>query len=71
MDLLVLATGTISIPDLYRLAVSMATSMEQVRSSEWRAQSFCFACLTAADKRAKSAGQKRDFELVADYMLIE
>ena len=36
VDLIVLATGNISVPDLYRLAVSTASSLEQVRSEEWR-----------------------------------
>jgi hypothetical protein len=71
VDLLVLATGTISVPDLYRLAVSTASSMEQVRSPEWRSRSFCFRCLSEADKRQHSASRKRDFELVADYFLVE
>jgi len=71
VDLLVLATGTISIPDLYRVAVSMPSSLEQVTSPEWKARSYCFVCLAAADKRSKSVSQQRDFALVADYMLLE
>ena len=34
-------------------------------------RSYCFRCLTEADKRPKSLSQKRDFELVADYFLCE
>jgi hypothetical protein len=71
IDLIVLATGQISIPDLYRLAVSTASSLEQVRSEEWKARSYCFRLLAEADKRPKSESQKRDFELVADYFLCE
>ena len=71
VDLLVLALGTISVPDLYRLAVSTASSLDQARSPEWRSRSFCFHCLTEADKRTHSPSRKRDFELVADYFLIE
>jgi hypothetical protein len=71
VDLLVLATGQISVPDLYRLAVSTASSLEQVRSQEWRSRSFTFRCLTDADKRQKTPSQQRDFELVADYFLCE
>lgn len=71
VDLIVLATGQISVPDLYRLAVSTASSLEQVRSDEWRSRSYCFRCLTEADKRTKSPSQQRDFELVADYFLCE
>jgi hypothetical protein len=71
VDLVVLATGRISVPDLYRLAVSTASSVEQVRSPKWRSHSYCFACLTEADKRPKSPSRQRDFALVADYFLIE
>jgi hypothetical protein len=71
VDLLVLGTGQINVPDLYRLAVSTASTLEQVRSEEWRSRSYCFRCLTEADKRPKSPSQKRDFELVADYFLCE
>ena len=71
VDLIVLATGQISIPDLYRLAASTASSLEQVRSEEWKARSYCFRLLAEADKRSKTESQKRDFELVADYFLYE
>jgi hypothetical protein len=71
IDLVVLATGKISVPDLYRVSVSLATSLEQVRSDEWRSRSICFRLLTQADKCLKSESQKRDFELVADYFLCE
>jgi hypothetical protein len=71
VDLIVLATGKISIPELYRLAVSAPSSPEQVKSDEWRTRSYCFRCLSEADKRPKSESQQRDFELVADYFLIE
>jgi hypothetical protein len=71
IDLIVLATGQISVPDLYRLAISVASSLEQVRSEEWRSKSFNFRCLSEADKRPKSPSQQRDFEIVADYFLCE
>jgi hypothetical protein len=71
IDLCVLATGAVSIPDLYKIVVSTATSSEQVRSEEWRSRSINFAFLKQADARPKSAGRQRDFELVADYFLGE
>ena len=71
IDLIVLATGQISVPGLYRLAVSTASSLDQVRSPEWKSRSYCFRLLTEADKRPKTDSQKRDFELVADYFLCE
>jgi hypothetical protein len=71
IDLLVFAKGTISIPELYRLAVSAPTSMDQVRSEEWKKRSFCFHCLAEADKRPKTPRQTNDFGIVADYFLLE
>jgi type IV secretory pathway TraG/TraD family ATPase VirD4 len=67
----VLATGQVSVPDLYRVAASTATSLEQVRSEEWRSRSPCFRYLQESEKRPKTASQQRDFELVADYFLCE
>jgi type IV secretory pathway TraG/TraD family ATPase VirD4 len=71
VDLLVAAMGRVTVPDLYRLAVSAPSSMEQMRSDEWRKTSFCFKCLTEADKKPMDEQQKDDFALVADYFLIE
>jgi hypothetical protein len=71
VDLLVLSTGKISVPELYRLAISTASSLDQVRNPEWRSRSYNFLCLTEADKRPKTPSQQRDMELVADYFLIE
>jgi type IV secretory pathway TraG/TraD family ATPase VirD4 len=71
VELLSLAKGTVTIPDLYRVVVSAPTSTEQIRSAEWRGGSYCYFCLGAAEKRAKSGQQARDFELVADYFLVE
>lgn len=70
-DLLVTAKGRIAISDLYRLAVSAPTSLEQVQSEGWRSSSFCFACLAEADKRPKTRRQQEDFGLVADFFLLE
>jgi type IV secretory pathway TraG/TraD family ATPase VirD4 len=71
IDLLALATGSVSVPDLYRVVISAATSREQLRSTDWRESSFCMACLKQAETREKSESRARDFELVADYWLVE
>jgi len=71
VDLLVFATGRVSIPELYRMVVSTATSLEQVKSEQWKTNSFCFQCLAKADKATKSVAQLADFEIVADYFLLE
>lgn len=71
VDLLVLARGSLSIPDLYRLVVSAPTSLEEARSPEWKAESFCYACLQEADEREKTERQRKDYEIVADYLMLE
>lgn len=71
VDLLILAKGTVSVPDLYRLIVAAPTSMEQLRSDEWKKHSLCSRCLVEADMMAKSPRQQRDFELLAEYFLVE
>lgn len=71
VDLLVLAKGRISVPDLYRLVISAPTSREQTQSEGWKAQSYCFRCLADAELRPKSPRQTSDFEVVADYFMVE
>lgn len=71
VDLLILALGALSIPDLYRLVVSAPTSPQQVCSDAWRKTSFCYQCLEAADAAAKSPRQASDYTIVADYFLLE
>lgn len=71
VDLLALAHGRVTVPDLYRVVISAPTSLEQKQSPEWKASSFCYQCLQAADKAAKSPQQLSDFEIVADYFLVE
>lgn len=71
IDLLMLANGKLSIPELYRIVVSAPTSIEQARSEEWKKQSLCYECLQRADQGAKSRSQQCDFDLVADYFLQE
>jgi hypothetical protein len=71
VDLLVLAKGRISVPDLYRLVITAPISMDQIRSVEWKEKSFLFRCLGEADKHPKTPQRLRDFEIVADYFLLE
>jgi hypothetical protein len=71
IDLLVMATGNVSVPDLYRLVVSLPTSLAQVTENAWQERSFAFACLKTADEKPKSASRQRDYELCTDYMLLE
>lgn len=71
VDLLVFAKGEVRVPDLYRLVISAPMSREQLADETWKGQSFCFQCLKAADAAPKTSRQQCDFELVADYFMIE
>ncbi len=69
VDLLALAKGRITIPELYRVVVSAPTSLPI--SAEFKERSFCMQCLVEADKRPKTQRQLGDFEIVADYFMLE
>jgi hypothetical protein len=71
LDLLVIATGRVSVPELYRMVVSAPTTFEQLASTAWQEKSFFWQCLRAADTAAKTGYQVHDFQLVADYFLLE
>lgn len=71
VDLLALATGRVSVPDLVRLCLSAPTSSAQINDKVWQERSFCFQCLKDADRRDKSGRQKHDFGIVADFFLLE
>lgn len=71
IDLLLLADEKVSVPNLYKLVVSAPVSREQRASEEWRSKSMCFRCLRAAESRASSRREQRDFDLVADYFAEE
>ncbi len=71
VDLMSLATGTVSVPDLVRVVLSAPLSPAQIRDKDWQQGSFCFHCLKEADKRDKTPRQEHDFGVVADYYLLE
>jgi hypothetical protein len=71
IDLLILATNRVSVPDLYRVVVGAATSYDQAGDAQWRAKSFTWKCLQKADAASKTGYQAHDFQLVADYFLLE
>lgn len=71
VDLVSLATGTVSVPDLVRVVLSAPLSPAQIRDKDWQQGSFCFHCLKEADKRDKTPRQQHDFSVVADYYLLE
>lgn len=71
VDLLMMAKGQVSIPELYRLVVSLPTSPAELNDPAWQSRSFAFECLREADKRPKSPLEEGDYALVADYCCLE
>ncbi|KAA0214958.1 MAG: hypothetical protein EDM82_08425 [Cyanobacteria bacterium CYA] len=71
VGLLILATGRVSVLDLYRLVISAPQSLDDVRSEQWRSTSRCFRLLTEAEQRPRTPSQSADLEIIADYWLVE
>ncbi|MFI4855552.1 MAG: hypothetical protein ACIAQF_11315 [Phycisphaerales bacterium JB065] len=71
VDLLILAKGRVTVPDMYRVVVSAPTSADQLAPDEWKEQSACFRWLSEADARHKTSRERSDFGIVADYWLLE
>lgn len=70
-DLLAMAIGRVSVPDLVRLCLSAPKSTDQFKDPVWRERSFCFHCLMEAQERQKSPRQDHDFGVVADFFMLE
>lgn len=70
-DLLAMAIGRVSVPDLVRLCLSAPKSTDQFKDPVWRERSFCFHCLMEAQERQKSPRQDHDFSVVADFFMLE
>ncbi len=71
VDLLVMAKGRVSVPELYQAVISAPTSLAQRNSADWKKSSFCYQCLREGDARPKSASRAHDFSIVADYFFVE
>ena len=69
VEALILATGSIDVPSLYRLIKSAPPSPEACRDPEWQERSFCFQCLRRALARSLTPGQQLDLDLATDYWL--
>lgn len=70
VEVVKLATGRISAPDLHRFITGAAMSPQQFTSEEWLA-GFHNQCLKAAWEKPKTAMEQHDFELSKEYWLNE
>lgn len=70
VEIVKLATGSVSAPDIQRFITTAAMNPEQLASPQWRA-GYCNQKLADAFEKQKSASQTHDFNLAADYWLSE
>lgn len=71
IDVLTLGRNRLSVTDLYRMVVSLPKSLASVSDPEWQRRSFAYESLQLADRAAKSSIRQQDYELCADYCLLE
>ncbi|WP_437193668.1 type IV secretory system conjugative DNA transfer family protein [Planctomicrobium sp. SH527] len=70
VEVVKLATGRVSAPDLHRFITGAASSPQQFTSEEWLA-GFHNQCLKTAWEKPKTAMEQHDFELAKEYWLNE
>ncbi len=71
IDLLAVAKGKVSLPDLYDLVSSAPQSIAESNNEDWQKRSFCFQAILEGDHKAVEPMRKRDFEMAARYWLSE
>lgn len=71
VDLVSLATGKVSVPDLVNVVLSAPLTPEQIREKLWQERSYCFHCLVEALDKSKTPRQEHDFGVVCDYYILE
>ncbi|MBX3412816.1 MAG: TraM recognition domain-containing protein [Pirellulales bacterium] len=67
VDVLILARGKVSIPDLYEFIITAPTSVDEIAKTSWQERSFCYRCILEAEQKATTPRQKRDFNLAVTY----
>jgi type IV secretory pathway TraG/TraD family ATPase VirD4 len=71
VDLCLLATGGVSLLDLYRVIASAPRHPDEKNAAAWREASLCFRYLEQADRRELAEASRHDFDLAARYWLEE
>ncbi|WP_176454329.1 type IV secretory system conjugative DNA transfer family protein [Siphonobacter sp. BAB-5385] len=75
VDLCMIATGTVSVPMMYRIVQSAPLNLEQLSNGEWQEKSECFRLLLACNLKKKSGEidqwQIFDFDACSSYWLEE
>ena len=66
VEVVKLATGTVSAPDIQKFISTAPTSAAQIATLQWQA-GFCNQCLASAFSKRKSPIEAHDFQLAMDY----
>lgn len=70
VEVVKLATGTVSAPDIQRFISTAANNAAQITTPEWQA-GFCNQCMATAFNKTKTAIEAHDYQLATDYWLGE
>jgi type IV secretory pathway TraG/TraD family ATPase VirD4 len=70
VEIVKLATGHVSAPDLQRFISTAAKSVAEILTESWQAK-FCNQCIHQANARPKSLVEQHDFQLAVEYWLGE
>lgn len=71
VDLLKIAKGRVSLPEMYDIVVSAPLSAEDLQKEQWRDSSACYQCIREAETKARGTSNERDFDMVLGYWLKE
>ena len=70
IDLVVLATGSLSLPELARVITSAPNSREEARDPQWQADSLCYQLMSQAQERVPPDDPRRgDLEVTISFWL--
>jgi hypothetical protein len=72
VDLLLIARGAVTLPDLFDIIRAAPQDAEETKSETWRNESACFACIQQAEAKARgNAEVQPEFQLTRNYWLQE
>lgn len=71
VDVVMHATGAVSLPAIVEVIQSAPQSPDEVRDPEWQASSLCCRCIDLADAASLPPTARNDLEVAAQYWLVE
>jgi hypothetical protein len=72
IDLILIARGAVTLPDLFEIIRSAPQDSEQVKSQAWQSESACYKAIQQAEAKAKdNPDLKPELELTSHYWLTE